>query len=209
MFIKRNNMIMAAAILMILGFTLGMWYQSLRSVSPDESGLVLMENMVDALPNDELPQEPEYLQVYVAGAVSHPGVYSMPTGSRVHEALELAGLLENAEIVGLPMARLIKDEETVLVPYHSEAGPEMSEAQALNQAIKEQEQLSDSRGLVNINTATLNELQQLPGIGPVLAQRIIDYRIRQGGFGDITELRQVSGIGDKRYTDIADLITVR
>ena len=209
MFIKRNNMIMAAAILMILGFTLGMWYQSLRSVSPDESGLVLMENMVDALPNDELPQEPEYLQVYVAGAVSHPGVYRMPTGSRVHEALELAGLLENAEIVGLPMARLIKDEETVLVPYHSEAGPEMSEAQALNQAIKEQEQLSDSRGLVNINTATLNELQQLPGIGPVLAQRIIDYRIRQGGFGDITELRQVSGIGDKRYTDIADLITVR
>ncbi|MGE5454352.1 MAG: helix-hairpin-helix domain-containing protein [Methylocystaceae bacterium] len=150
---------------------------------------------------DEAVTQP--LWVYVVGEVKSPGVYQLPIGSRIFQAIELAGAGERADVSQLDMARVLMDGEKVRVPRQGEKlTPEMTgvTARSLNS--------NNSGGLVNINTATIEEMDsKLPGIGPSLAQRIIDYRT-QHPFAKKEDLKEVSGIGDKRYESLKDLILV-
>ncbi|MDD3894931.1 MAG: helix-hairpin-helix domain-containing protein, partial [Syntrophomonadaceae bacterium] len=118
-------------------------------------------------------------------------------------ALEMACPLENAELKYVEMARVIEDEETIYIPAQGETEVpqdyQFLSASAVNKS-----------GKVNINKATAEELaSNLNGIGPTLAQRIIDYRESNGAFKNIEEIKNVSGIGDKRYADIKEMIVVK
>ena len=138
------------------------------------------------------------LGVYVTGAVQNPGVYYLPEESRVQDALEAAGgPAANADLDRVNLAQRVRDEDQIYVP---EVGEEdlPSRANGLAQA-----------GLVNINTATAPELETLPGIGPALAQSIIDHREAHGPFGTIEEITDVQGIGQGVLEEIRELITVR
>lgn len=146
--------------------------------------------------------------VDVRGAVNKPGVYALAVGSRVQDALALAGdVLATADTRNLNLARKLNDGEQVYVPLQGEviATPPPAAKSGSTQATT----LKAPTGKVNINTASLAELDTLPGIGASLGQRIIDYRTQNGDFKKIEDLKKVRGIGDALFEQIKELIVVQ
>lgn len=142
-----------------------------------------------------------FFQVYVAGAVEQPGVYALPPGSRVQDAINLAGgFLPSANVEAINLAAFLKDGEQIYIP---EIG-EMS----LTLEARSPEVGSLFTRQIDINTATQAELESLPEIGPVTAAEIIAYREQHGAFNSIEEIQNVPGIGAKTFEKIKDLITV-
>jgi competence protein ComEA len=138
----------------------------------------------------------DLITVHLVGAVVSPGVYHLPAGSRVFELLELGGgFTEEADQEGLNQARPLLDGEQVFVGLKGEISRSAGNSSA-------------GEGKVNINKASVTELQTLPGIGEVKARQIIEYRDKNGFFTDPRELMDVSGIGEKTYSSLADLITI-
>jgi competence protein ComEA len=135
---------------------------------------------------------PATVVVSVNGRVRKPGLVRLPSGSRVADAIEAAGgVLPDTDLTALNLARKVTDGELIVVgaPAPAAGGPAVG-------------------GLLNLNTATASELQTLPGIGEVLAQRILDYRTAHGQFQSVNELRQVDGIGDATFNKLKDKVTV-
>lgn len=150
------------------------------------------------------------LEVYVDvdGAVVRPGVYRLKEGARVSQAIDAAGgLTAEADVTGLNRASKITDGQKIYVPTVGEqqaaaavGGAESSTATTPG--------AGSSSGLVNINTASAAELQTLSGIGPSMAQSIIDERTKNGAFASVDDLMRVSGIGEKKLAKIKDCICV-
>jgi competence protein ComEA len=139
------------------------------------------------------------LFVHVAGAVNRPGLYRLETGSRVDDAIRMAGgATAAADLNGLNLATKLKDGDKVMVPSRGQAAGGGEGAAASGQ----------SQQRVNLNTATAQQLDGLPGIGPALAQRIVAYRDQHGGFRTVDELQKVPGIGPAKFEQIKDLVTV-
>ncbi len=141
---------------------------------------------------------PAPIKVYVLGAVANPGVYELHPGDRVEEALKAAGgALESADLARINLAQRLRDEMQVVVPAKDKgltqsAGTPTSGVGA---------------GKVNVNTASAGELEALPGIGPVLAQRIVQYREQNGPYNGPEDLVKVRGISRSLVERLADQIT--
>ena len=142
------------------------------------------------------PPSPRPLVVHVSGAVLNPGLYQLPPGSRVQDAIQAAGgLLPEADAGALNLAALIKDGQRILVPTILQA--QATAASNTTQA-----------GLVDINSASQEALESLPGIGPVLAQRILEYREANGPFATVEDLQKVEGVGTDTFEKLRELVTV-
>ncbi len=139
--------------------------------------------------------------VDVSGKVREPGVHRLPAGSRVTDALRAAGgVRSGTNTEGLNLARFLVDGEQVVVGGPTPAAvPGVTGSTGTGVA-------AAPGAPVSLNTATADQLNTLPGVGPVLAQHIIDYRTQHGGFRSVDELRQVNGIGDRRFADLRDLV---
>jgi len=147
---------------------------------------------------------PQPIQVYVTGAVAQPGVYALPWDCRVQQAITAAGgAAADADLLRVNLAQRLYDEDQVYIPHLGEASalpvPPLTRADPPATA-------TSSRG-VNINTAPAEELIALPGIGPALAQRVIDYREANGPYQSKADIKKVKGIGDGIFAQIQDLIT--
>lgn len=156
-------------------------------------------------PPEGLALAEEELVVHVAGQVTAPGLYRLPAGARVADALEEAGgPLPEAAVDALNLARPLADGEQLLVPASPPADgavPAASAASAGAPAWRPD-------GALDLNLATADDLQELPGIGPVLAERIVEHREQIGRFAAVGDLRDVAGIGEKTFQSIAELVTV-
>jgi len=140
------------------------------------------------------------IKVHVAGAVKNPGVYDLPAGSIMQEAIKAAGgATDSAAMDKLNLAAKLNDGQQIVV----------GDAVTAAQPSTNNQPSTTSNQLVNINTATLEQLQTLPKVGAVTAQRIIEYRTKNGPFTRIEDIQKVSGIGDATYAPLAPLITVR
>ena len=143
---------------------------------------------------------PYTVRVYVSGAVQHPDVYTLSQDSIVKDALEAAGgPTGEADLERINLALPVTDGQQVHVPRQGEDNP----------PVEPPSRLPAIGSKVNINTADLAALESLPGIGPSLAQRIIDYRQAHGSFERIEDIMEVSGIGEAIFEGLQDLITVR
>lgn len=152
--------------------------------------------------------------VHVAGAVRRPGLYRLPAGSRVDDALRRAGgAARRADLAAVNLAARLDDGRQILVPRRA-AGPPGTAAAAVGGAGGGTAAAAATAGggppaaPINLNTATLEQLDTLDGVGPGIAQRILDYRARHGGFRRVEELGEVPGIGDKRLAALTPLVTV-
>jgi competence protein ComEA len=138
------------------------------------------------------PAAPVSIKVQVDGAVLSPGLYTLPSGSRVEDAVNLAGgMSEKARRSAINLAKLIEDGDKITIPSEEDF-PE-----------------SKLSALVDLNQATLTELDQLPGIGESRAQAILEYRESEGLFISVEELLKVPGITESVYAEIQDLVTIR
>ena len=150
---------------------------------------------------EESPEQ-DLITVDVKGAVKSPGIYDLPVGSRVHDAVQKAGgLTEGADSKSLNLAQKVSDEALVYVPTK---GEEAASQQAASETTP-----STSKGKkVNLNKASLEELKQVKGLGGKRAQDIIDHREANGKFKSVDELKKVSGIGAKTIEKLKDYVTV-
>lgn len=192
---------MALVIVAVIAFCGGNLYQEWRA---EGEGLTLVQEDATAGETAADSAAPENASgevvVHVAGAVSSPGVYTLPTDSRVDDAVRAAGATADADLSQLNLAQKLADGQKITVPAAGE-----TPAPADNAAPSDSGQ---SGALININTATREELETLPSIGEVRAQAIIAYREEHGGFRTTDELMEVSGIGEKIFADISPHITV-
>jgi competence protein ComEA len=141
------------------------------------------------------------LVVDVAGKVRRPGLYRLPDGSRVDDAIQAAGgALRGVDLTSLNLAARVVDGQQILVGVRASAVPAMPGTGG--------GATSGSAAPVSLNTATLEQLETLPGIGPVLAQNILDWRTANGGFDTIDQLTEVSGIGDITFAELRPLVTL-
>lgn len=146
--------------------------------------------------------------VHVSGAVSAPGVHELPADARVHHALDAAGgVTASASTDGLNLARPVRDGEQIHVPDVSDLPTSPAAGPAALAAPGAAGQ-GDPGGLINLNHASIEQLETLPGVGPVLAERIVTQRQVEGSFTSIDELRTVDGIGDKTFAALEPLVTV-
>ncbi len=137
---------------------------------------------------------PARLVVHVAGAVRRPGLYRLPDGARVAEAVHRAGgATQGADLAAINLAAKVADGIQVVVPARLPAGTVGGAA--------------PRAGPVSLGSATLQQLDELPGVGPVTAQKILDYRAAHGGFRSVDDLDAVPGIGPARIEQLRDLVT--
>lgn len=156
---------------------------------------------------EEESNAPQVLVVHVAGQVATPGVVELAPGARVTDAVDAAGgALPGAELGAVNLARALTDGEQVYVPAVGEAVP--AAAGGATPAPEGGTAATGAGGRVNLNTAAVAELDTLPGIGPALAQRIVDWRTANGSFTAVDELDAVSGIGPATVAELRDLVTV-
>ncbi len=143
-------------------------------------------------------ESPAELVIDVVGKVTEPGIVTVPQGSRVFEAIEAAGGLKGkVDTTALNMARVLVDGEQILVGLEPAVVPGTSGAPG-----------SASSPKVNLNSATTEQLDTLPGVGPVTARAIVDWRSKNGRFASVDDLLDVKGIGDATLAELRDLVTV-
>ena len=166
------------------------------AVSKDSSS----EKEVKKEEKEESPEQ-DLITVDVKGAVKSPGIYDLPVGSRVHDAVQKAGgLTEEADSKSLNLAQKVSDEALVYVPSRGEETSQRTASGTPSSTSKEKK--------VNLNKASLEELKQVKGLGGKRAQDIIDHREANGKFKSVDELKKVSGIGAKTIEKLKDYVTV-
>ena len=147
--------------------------------------------------------------VYVAGAVNRPGVVQLAEGARAKDAVDACGgFLPTADTNGVNLAQKLKDGMQVTVPEKMTAAAQSAATQGVTGGAYVGSSKPLPEGMVNINTADEKELDKLPGIGPAMAKRIVDYRTENGAFQAPEEIKRVKGIGDAKYEKMKDKIAL-
>ena len=162
------------------------------------SGVGSENKVTIAKPQSESQQDADIkhprIFVHVAGSVKSPGIYQLDSGSRVYDAvLAAGGFTAKANQASVNMARALNDGEQLLVS--SSSGPQSFES-------------AQASSLISLNQASASQLEELPGVGPALAGRMIDWRTANGGFKAKEDLLNVAGIGDKLFASVKDLVTL-
>ena len=190
--LDRNKILYILIVLVFLGIFWG-WYH-LKTSSGTQMSVTDAENTSENSSETGSDAKDEKVMVHITGAVLNPGVVTLNQDARLAEAIAaVGGLTDGADISSLNLARKVKDEEKIHVPVNGEV-VETAQTGATNK--------------ININTASLEELKSLPGVGEVIAQAIIDYREKNGSFTNPEELKNVNRIGDKIYDGLAESITI-
>ena len=178
---------------LILGFVVGLLVALALALLRQERGQGDLVLRVEPL------ETPADITVHVDGAVAKPGLYTLPTGSRLADALDRAGLLPSADTSRLPLAERLRDGQSIVVPERPSQVTEGTTATA---------PAEPGSTLIDINTASADELETLPGIGPALAERIVAYRTEHGPFQSVDELAEVRGISPRMVEELRGLVTV-
>jgi len=220
--LKQKQKKYVIRILVVLLFaTAGVWYVFYgghvlngQSGGKELSGVLASENSVV----ETSPPEPELslhiegqkeIVVYICGAVASADIYTMPSGSRLYEVIEMAGgFTEEADTAYHNLARQVTDGERVYI---------LTQEETKLLTVQQQAEGEDGTGIsggnangrINLNTATAEQLMELPGIGESKAAGILEYRAKAGKFTDIKELMNVSGIGEAMFEKIKDKVVVK
>ena len=203
--LARQEKIVLLVIILIILLIIG-----LRIYTQEKNAITIVQavDSIESSIEKENMQE-EICIVHISGAVSNPGVYQLNGNKRIIDVVKIAGgELENANVDAVNLAAHIFDGQKIVIPFLAENSGENNNQNVLPNKNPEQYGYSSQNNLVNLNTATSSQLEDLPGIGPVLAKSILEYRQKYGQFRDIADIKNVGGIGEKRFESIKEYITV-
>lgn len=193
---EQLYIILGIIVVVLLGCVVGIYNQNLagKPSSPESPPKAV-------LPESQGKPEPTGCYVHISGAVIREGVYRMNRGDRMIDLIKLSGATSNADLDSINLAEVLTDGQKVFIPQKTlriAADNVMPTAKGSNNMSK----------IVNINTADEKSMDSLPGIGPVMAKRIVDYRNENGRFTNIEELKEVPGISEKKFGNLKKYITV-
>lgn len=173
-------------------------------------------NMPDGNTIENVKVQDSYIFIHITGEVVNPGVVKIAKGERIVNAIEQAGgITSNADLSKINLAYVLNDGNMVIVPAYGESDENFrcvisgsGEYNNIDLSDSSNSNIHLSTNIVNINTANQTELETLPGIGPSLAMRIISYRKQNGNFVKIEDLKNVSGIGDSKFRELKDFVSL-
>lgn len=206
-FFKQRKMVIIIAILVII--LIGRKIYDSNYFEEANSEEILVKDKKESIKKDE--EEEDIMAVHVTGEVKKPGVVKVKEGSRIEDIIEAAGgLTENADTTNINLAYMVEDGMKIRIPSSNEEDIEENyiSVDSGKRVIMSDESNNQSL-IVNINTANETELEQLPGIGPSISSKIVDYRNQNGKFKNIEDIKNVTGIGDSKYEKIKDFIKVK
>lgn len=205
----KQKIILGMASIVLIGVVIYNVY--LNNEKFDLSENLVLENKTMAEATNTVDDE-DIVVVHITGCVKNPGVVKLKEGSRIEDAIEAAGgLTDDADISNVNLAYVLDDGTKIKIPSVNEIGKDdsyISEESGADVILNENSGGLEKSSIVNINKASEVELQTLPGIGPSLAGRIIEYRETNGKFKSIEDIKNVSGIGETKFDSIKDFITV-
>lgn len=220
-FNKKQKIIIGIFIVIVAIVAIYYSYKQENNFLEQTENLEIENQAKEGAEESEETTEKEKIIVHISGAVQNEGIVELESGSRVADAIEKAGgLKENAYMDEINLAYQLEDGEKIHIPTveeqkekenqeskvenESATGSDGTTSKSSNSSIN-----NGSQTKININTATEEELDTLPGIGPSTATKILDYRKEKGKFKTIEEIKEVSGIGESKYEKIKDKITVK
>lgn len=215
---KLNKNIIVYTLMIIL--VVGIYYLFIRDKDYTESNSnvnILEINKENTKIEDNLSNTKENIEekivIYITGAVKNEGIYDMKKNSRIADSIEKAGgLTEEANIENINLAYILEDGIKIHIPKKNENINEIedhtNEYLSKENSISEGSKNTNNDEKININKATQTELETLPGIGPSTAIRIVEYRKEHGKFNSIEDIKKISGIGDRKFSQIKDLIKI-
>lgn len=196
--LRADPRVAAGAVVVVLVAAAVAWFRASDAGAPPAGSVTTPPEVTSST------TAPARVLVHVVGAVARAGVVELVDGARVHDAIDAAGgATGDADLAQLNLAAPVADGQRVAVPRVGEVLPVGAGATPGGGTPG-----VDASGLVNLNTATAAQLEELPGIGPMLAEAIIAERERGGGFRQVEDLQKVRGIGEKRFAELRELVTV-
>lgn len=219
--ILKNKIIIIICIIILIGVAVYLFYkynQGEETYNIDALEEVNVENIDEVETNVENQTiEEEKIAIHITGEVKNVGLLYLNKGARIADAIkEAGGATKNANLDQVNLAYVLEDGQKIYIPNKKEkiqAGAYIITDSGNNVLVEEgksttSEKSKGVKGKVNINSANQSELETLQGIGPALAQRIIEYRKENGKFNSIEDIQNVKGIGDSKYSNIKDSICV-
>ena len=217
---QKQKFIVIIVIIIVIGIIIYYYINSTKSIYENNADISFSEE--NEVETNEIEEIKEKIVVHITGAVQNNGIVKVDEDSRINDVVEAAGgLTEDADLDRVNLAYKVEDGQKIYIPRKEEA-KENTEENIENEEINNNEIISDTSGegvienentenyttLVNINTADIEKLKELPGIGESTATKIIEYRKQNGKFKTIEDIKNVSGIGDAKFNSIKDFICI-
>lgn len=219
---NQKRILIVIIIVVSIGFIYYIYNKIGKNENIDLDENILVTNNLAQEDSKNTQYEEELVIVHITGSVKNPGIVKLQQGSRIEDAIQSAGgLTENADISKVNLAYVLEDGIKIRIPSLDEEGIEeddiliegsgenVIQETDTNININSNTTSKSTNKTININKATEIELQTLPGIGGSLASKIIEYREQNGKFSSIEDIKNVNGIGESKYNNIKDLISVR
>ena len=207
---KQKIILIFLGIVAIIGIAYYSYVSSKEeNLNVSDTNELQVENQSNEIDEEEAENKESKIKVHISGAVKNEGVYELEEDARIIDAIEKAGgTLEIADMKNVNLASKLEDGMKIYIPKQGEvvtsSNQEVGENIALGNTSKE-----SSKGKININKASKEELDTLPGIGESTAEKIINYRKEHKSFKSIEELKEVKGIGDAKFEEIKDLVDIK
>lgn len=209
--LNKKQMILVIAIGMIFVVVIGTYvYMAYQQNQTQEETIFYEEEEQEE--SNQREEKVEKVVVHIAGEVNHPGVVEVKVGSRIVDVVEEAGgFTQEANWDSINLAYIVEDGQKITIPSQEEVehGMYVSKEHGENVLEGGKSESEEKFEMVNINEATQTQLEELPGIGPSTALKIVEYRKEQGKFKTVEEIKNVSGIGEAKYEKIKDVICVK
>ena len=198
-YLKREIKLLIICLVVVI-IIVGIFMNDKRS----QGELISDDLIIDNKTTEQETVKDNIIKVHIDGCVQFPGIIELAEGSRIADAIDkVGGITSNASIKNVNLAYVLQDGEKIHIPSVEEENSNLEQIQVISSA-----NTSSENGKININKATLAELQKISGIGESTAKKIIEYRNINGKFKKIEELKQITGIGDKKYDIIKEEVTV-
>ncbi len=208
--LSKKQLIILIAIGGVIVFVIGYYiYTTTSNESYEQLDIISEEKDNQNKENVENKQE-EMIVVHIAGEVKKPGIVKIKEGARIADIIEEAGgLTENANIANINLAYIIEDGQKITIPSKDEKEEKENITTESGEGIINEKQGISSQKQININKASKEQLCELQGIGESTAEKIITYRKENGNFKQVEDIKNVPGIGDAKYENIKDKISVK